>query len=248
MKQETKITEDNPQFGVQLRVIQPFYNEDGITIYNNDCLNVIDSLPPVDCIIADPPYGINLDKGYNKNYDQLVSGDDGFTVMFFLDDILTQYQEKLKVGGALYLFTRFDVAPYWWLKIKRYFTTKNIIIWDKGGGGVGDLEGNYINDYEMIIYATKGRHLLNGKREGAVWKIPKVKTEYHPTQKPEDIIMKIIEHSCPANGLILDPYMGSGTTLVAAKKLGRKAVGIELNPKYCDVAIDRLRQTTMMLK
>jgi DNA modification methylase len=239
MDEKIKLIDQDNNSGTVASYV-PFYMDSDITIYNEDCLNVIDSLPPIDCIITDPPYGINFNRGYNKEYKQLVNGDDGFTVMFFLDEMLALYQKKLKVGGAIYLFTRYDVMPYWWIKIKRYFTAKNIIIWDKGGGGIGDLEGNYANDYEMIIYATNGRHLLNGKREGAVWNIPKVKTEHHPTQKPESIIKKIIEKSCPANGLILDPYMGSGTTLLAAKNLGRKAIGIELSREYCDVAKGRL--------
>ena len=227
--------------------LPPYYQDDYVTIYNCDSLTAMEALSPSDIIITDPPYGINFNRGYKKEYEQLVSGDDGFTVMFFLDEMLNQYKNKLKIGGAIYLFTRYDVMPYWWLKMKRYFIMKNIIIWDKGGGGIGDLEGNYANDYEMIIYATNGRHILTGKREGAVWKIPKAKTEHHPTQKPEDIIKKIIEKSCPANGLILDPYMGSGTTLVAAKSLGRKAIGIEIEKKYCEVAVKRLQNLQINL-
>jgi site-specific DNA-methyltransferase (adenine-specific) len=67
----------------------------------------------------------------------------------------------------------------------------------------------------------------------------------HPTQKPVEIITPLIEYSCPADGMVLDPFMGSGTTLVAARQLGRRAIGIEVEEKYCAAAVKRLRQQAL---
>ena len=103
-------------------------------IFGN-CFDVVKSIADnsVDLIVTDPPYGINLTKGYKSGSCELVQGDDGFTVMFFLDDILREYKRILKPNSALYIFTRFDVMPYWWIKCKNYFDTKNCITWANGG-------------------------------------------------------------------------------------------------------------------
>ncbi len=69
----------------------------------------------------------------------------------------------------------------------------------------------------------------------------------HPTQKPVDIIKPLLEYSCPPDGVVLDPFMGSGTTLRAAKDLCRKAIGIEIEEKYCRIAVERLRQEVLKL-
>ncbi|MCK4783339.1 MAG: site-specific DNA-methyltransferase [Desulfobacteraceae bacterium] len=194
----------------------------------------------MDLILTDPPYGIKLSRGYKKS--EPIFGDDGFSVMVFLDDILKEYKRILKSNSAIYIFTRFDVMPYWWLKCKNYFQMKNCIIWAKGGGGKGDLEGNYGNNSEMILFMTNGKHKLQGRREGNVWQIPKTKLEYHETQKPINLLKKIIEKSSKENDIILDPFLGSGTTIVACKQLKRNYIGIEINPEYCKIAEERLAQ------
>jgi len=199
-----------------------------------DGFTLIKDIPDnsVDLIITDPPYGINLTKGYKSGSTELVQGDDGFTVMFFLDEILREYKRVLKPTSAIYIFTRFDVMPYWWIKCKNYFDAKNCITWAKGGGFTGDLKGNYGNNSEMIIYLTNGKHELRGKREGNVWGYSKVKLEFHETQKPVDVIENIIMHSSDEGMTILDPFMGSGTTGIACKNLNRNFIGIELNEDY----------------
>jgi DNA modification methylase len=196
----------------------------------------------VDLIVTDPPYGINLTKGYKKGSEELVSGDDGFTVMVFVDELMREFQRILKPNSAMYIFTRFDVFPYWWLKTKNYFETKNQIIWSKGGGGVGDLKGNYIYNYESIIYATNGKHQLRGKREGSVWEIPKCKLEYHETEKPVKLIEKIINKSSDKGMTVFDPFMGSGTTAIASLMQDRNFIGFELLDKYYETALKRVEE------
>lgn len=210
-------------------------------IFGN-CFDVVKNIPDdsVDLIVTDPPYGINFTKGYKGGSTQLIQGDDGFTVMFFLDDILREYKRILKPNSALYIFTRFDVMPYWWIKCKNYFDAKNCIIWAKGGGFTGDLKGNYGNNSEMIIYLTNGKHELRGKREGNVWGYSKAKLEFHETQKPIDIIENILRHSSDEGMTVFDPFMGSGTTGIACKNLNRNFIGIELNEDYYLTAKKRI--------
>ena len=212
-----------------------------INLHNIDCMIALKELKSnsVDLVATDPPYGINLKKGYKKG-SKLVAGDDGFSVMFFLDDLLTELKRVMKDGSAAYIFTRFDVYPYWFMKCKNYFDIKSCIIWSKGGGGIGDLKGNYIQNYEMCIYMVKGRHLLNGKRDGAVWNIGKCKQEYHETQKPVEIMQKIIEKSSNENDLVLDPFAGSCSTAIACKNTNRNFLGYELIKENFEAAKKRL--------
>ena len=229
--------------------MQPYYSDKFVKIYHGDCREILPQLPDksIDLVLTDPPYGITMQKGYKKNVDNIV-GDDGFTVMVFLDDILREYKRTLKENSALYIFTRFDVMPYWWFKCKTYFAMKNCITWDKGGGFTGDLEGNYGNDSEMILFMEQGKHKLRGKREGNIWQYPKCKLEYHETQKPNELVNHIIEKSTDEQMVVLDPFLGSGTTCYCAKMLNRQCIGIEIEEKYCEIATNRCRQEVMELK
>ena len=215
---------------------------ENIKLINKDSFYAIKEIEDnsVDLIVTDPPYGINFTKGYKSGSKELVHGDDGFSVMFFLDELLKDFDRVLKPDGAIYIFTRFDVYPYWWLKLKNYFNTKNQIIWFKGGGGMGDLKGNFSFNYESIIYATNGKHELRGKRDGSVWQIGKCKQEFHETQKPVDLIRKIILHSSDEGMTVLDPFMGSATTAIACIEENRNFIGFEMIEKNFNIAKERV--------
>lgn len=203
---------------------------DKIEIIKGDSFLKIKDIPDnsIDLIVTDPPYGINFTKGYKSGSEELIHGDDGFSVMVFVDELMREFKRILKPNSAIYIFTRFDVMPYWWLKIKNHFETKNQIIWFKGGGGMGDLKGNFSFNYESIMFATNGKHQIRGKRDGSVWQIGKCKQEYHETQKPVELIQKIIEHSSDEGMTVFDPFNGSGTTAIACLNTNRNYIGIEL--------------------
>ena len=152
-----------------------------------------------------------------------------------------------------------DVMQEWIRDINSMFLgeglkVKDVLIWDKKSHGAGDL-GSWAPCYEMIIYATKNREVLNGNRPQNVlryWRVDAGATGIssgrllnHPTEKPVPLFSDIInKHSSQT---ILDPFMGSGTTLRAAKDLGRKAIGIEIEEKYCHIAAKRMSQSVMDL-
>jgi len=112
------------------------------------------------------------------------------------------------------------------------------------GGGLGDLKGAYIFNHEFIIYATKGRHILNGKRENDVWEVKKdnVSSYLHPTQKPVELGEKIIRKSSDECGVVLIPFAGSGSECVAAINTGRQFIGIEREEKYVEIANKRIAE------
>lgn len=220
-----------------------YYKQSFLNLFNNDCFLAIREIPDnsIDLIVTDPPYGINFTKGYKSGSIELIHGDDGFSVMFFVDELMKEFKRILKPNSAIYIFTRFDVMPYWWLKIKNHFNAKNQIIWFKGGGSMGDLKGNFSFNYESIMFATNGKHQIRGKRDGSVWQIGKCKQEYHETQKPVELIEKILLHSSDERMVVFDPFMGSGTTAIACKKTNRSFIGIEMIETNFLIAKNRIQ-------
>jgi len=189
-------------------------------IIHGDCYEELKNIKEnsIDLIITDPPYGIDFYRAYKKNKEKIV-GDSGFEVMVFLDELLSELNRVLKEGGAIYWFTRFDVYPFLFIKMNRYFTIKNQIIWHKGieTTGMGDRKGNYANNYESIIFAVKGRHILRKTICGAVWSFKLSKNKNNFTEKPVDIIKEIIEYSSDRGDTVLDPFVGCGVLSVGKR-------------------------------
>lgn len=121
---------------------------------------------------------------------------------------------------------------------------KNLIIWNKNNHGSGDLKGSYAPKYELILFGHKGRSLFRDKRISDVIdfdKIPSKKLK-HPTEKPLGLLKIFIEKSSDKENVILDPFIGSGTTAVACKRLNRNFIGFEISQNYVDVANKRLAE------
>ncbi|WP_243116920.1 DNA-methyltransferase [Heliophilum fasciatum] len=157
-------------------------------------------------------------------------------------DWLSDAYRVLKDGGALYCYTRWDVYGEWHQRIAQLFTVKNCIIWSKNGGGMGDLRGQYSPSHEFLIFATKGRHLLNGKRISDVWPVARDASAHyvHPTQKPVKLAETIITKSSKPGDTVLIPFCGSGSDCVAAKQLGRRFIAFDIEQRYIDAANLRL--------
>lgn len=120
-------------------------------------------------------------------------------------------------------------------------------IWDKRGRGPG-MGWRFRRDYEMVMAAHRTGGKFAWTSDGAISNILTVRpvpNEFHPTTKPVDLPGFFIDRCSMPGELVIDPFMGSGTTLVAAKQLGRKAIGIEIEEKYCGIAVQRLAQKVM---
>ena len=208
-----------------------YYEDENCTIYHGDCLEVIPSLAPVDLIATDSPYGINYFSNYyiGKNPHKIIENDDS---LFLPVELLW---DKIKETGAMFAF-------YSQKKPLDDYRKKNVIIWIKNNWTAGDLEGDFGNQYECIAFMPKPNFKLKGKRLSNVWYCDRQKPDLHPTQKPIEIMAKIILCATKAGESVLDPFMGSGTTLLAAKRLGRKAIGIEIDERYCEISAKRLVQ------
>lgn len=194
------------------------------TLYLGDCMEILPTLPKVDAVITDPPYGIGASAGTGK-YGRLkieASSDLVWDEAPPADDLLltvVQAGSKSIVFGGNY----FGLRP-----------TRNYLIWDKGAG----FKGRDFAECEMAWCSWDGNARV-------LTYDPLARGDYrdkqHPTQKPVAVMSWAIGHAGEAE-TILDPFMGSGSTGVAALQLGRKFIGIEREPMYFDIACRRIEQ------
>ena len=229
--------------------MKPYYQDDAVTIYHGDCRDVAPSLiaKSVDLLLTDPPYGMAFLSGWNVS--TLVVRSDGVrqgirVVRSALNELEPTYSDAMH---AL-VFCHWESWPDFYDNLCHLFSIRNALIWSKGGGGMGDLRHEYAKDYEIILFGARGRgRELAGKRTGAVLSARRVSGADRdvPFQKPVPLLAELIERHCPPDGLVLDPFMGSGSTLVAAKQLGRKAIGIEIEERYCHIAAKRCAQEVL---
>lgn len=215
--------------------MKPYYEEKGITIYHGDCREILPSLPMVDLVLTDPPYGIKADNRNRilsrgklaKPTDYGESDWDGQTPNEHTMALCRTRGINCILWGGNYFDS--PPSPAW-------------LVWDKmnGANDFADCELAWTNLKQAVRLF---RFMWNGMlRQGESRGVPRV----HPTQKPVELMTWCISFA-PNAKTILDPFMGSGTTLRAAKDLGRKAIGIEVSEKYCEIAARRMSQEVLPL-
>jgi len=217
-----------------------------IQLFLGDCLEVMKEIPDksIDLIVTDPPYGMNYQSSKRTDkFDKIKLDDnlDWFTVF------IKNCHRVLKDNSHIYMFCNdYSLGTFRNETEKTGFKLKRTLIWVKNNHTSGDLTGDYGNKSEFILFAHKGRKPLNGKRDTNILNFNRVSKLQHPTQKPEDLIEYLLEKSADTTCLILDPFMGSGTTGVACKKLNRKFIGIELDENYMKIAQERIKNTKIL--
>ena len=215
--------------------MREFYSDDHCTIYHGSAQNRVEDLT-FDVIVTDPPYGMALRSGRGGAFGESEIAGDGDPKV--RDDVLARC-----AGKPALVFGRWSVP--------KPMGTRAVLTWEKGEHvGMGDLSLPWKPNTEEIYVIGKGFH--SDRRCGSVIKEHAIAgtvgradqgTRHHPTEKPVSLMLWLIDR-CPL-GVILDPFMGSGTTLRAAKDLGRKAIGIEIEERYCEIAAKRLAQEVL---
>ena len=203
-----------------------------------------------DMVFTDPPYGVNYSGGHNKKKRKGIENDTlegGDLTDLFYDSI-----------NNAYLFTHDHSAFYIWYAngkavetfasfSKLDLSVRAVICWYKVNSGLGAFMSQYIPNYEPCIYAFKtgkSPQWFGATDEKTVWELKKdSKNEYHPTQKPIELPERAMKNSSKESNIVLDLFGGSGSTMVAAHQMNRKAYLVEFDPKYCQVIIDRMRST-----
>jgi site-specific DNA-methyltransferase (adenine-specific) len=251
--------------------VTPYYDEGGITIYHGDCREIIPQVGPVKMVFTDPPYGHNNNNGDLIHRRELALGLVPCTneVQPGARPIANDGPEANDLVRWMFAATAKLLSPgdcccccgggggpdpqfaRWSLWMDEVYDFKQMVVWDKGPLGMG---WHYRRSYETILVgqvpgAACCWYDETNRIENIIRHIPKVipTASDHPTQKPPKLAGHFIQlHSRPGN-IVLDPFMGSGTTLVAAKNLGRRAIGIEIEEQYCELAVKQLAQTMPML-
>lgn len=185
---------------------------------------------------TDPPYGIDYQSNMRTKSEKFkkLQNDDNDTRL----RVYRRLHFVMKINSVLATFCSFKNVTIDMNELQEYFNIRNVIVWYKGGGGIGDLKHSLATDYELAIVAHKGSCRIRGKRDGSVWTVGKVNpnTQEHATQKPVALFEKIITKFSDPKDIVLDPYFGSGASMIAAKRTGRHFLGFDLDKKYCQVA------------
>jgi len=222
------------------------YPEDFINkVIQGDCLKVMKDIPDnsVDLVLTDPPYGIEYKRHIPYPRYEKIDNDNNLD---WLPLVIKEMYRVLYERGNMYMFCNWQNVDIFKTEISKHFTIRNMLIWNKGGGGMGDLKTTYGSVYEICFFANKKPSKLNGRRDNDVINLSRSGNKFHPTEKPISLIGYLIRKSSNESDLILDPFLGSGTTAVAAKQLKRNFIGIEISPEYCKIANERLRVETLL--
>lgn len=211
-----------------------YFEDESVVVYHGDCRQLIREIE-ADVIVTDPPYGMSFKSGYGPSYSREVVGDHDTSLR---DEVLGLWS-----GPALVFGTWRSASPA---------QTRNVLVWHKTslGPGLGDLSmpwGHATEEVYVIGSGFVGRRRSNvistngqrGSPHGACARAA------HPTVKSLDVMRALLD-CCPPEWTILDPFMGSGSTLRAAKDLGRKAIGIEIDERYCEIAVERMAQGVLL--
>lgn len=221
---------------------EPIYSSELATIYLGDCLDILPRLDPADLVVTDPPYGIAYKSEWSASHARIAG--DGCATLATL------------ALGAVPIRAKRHVYSFWSPKVPwpdipglQEWTE---LVWDKVALNTGGRHC-WAGSHEQILFsvAVSGKAKRDGRGRGAarlrrssvlrVSRLSGLATRRHPTEKPVALLRDLIEASSRAGELVLDPFAGVGSTLVAAILEGRRAVGIEIDPGYAAIAVERVK-------
>mgnify|MGYP003648475865 CR=1 FL=1 len=210
-----------------------------INLMQGDCLERMKEIPDgsVDMILTDPPYGMDFQSNYRASKYSKIKNDKDLS---WLDVWAGEIYRAAADNTAHYVFCSFHNVDKFKQSLEKKFKIKNMLVWEKNNTSMGDLKADFAPKYEMIIFIQKGRRFINGKRDPNILKFNRTGNKLHPTQKPVDLLQYLMEKFSDEGAVILDPFMGSGSTGVAAKNLNRNFIGIELDENYFNIAKERI--------
>jgi len=207
------------------------------TLHNGDCLEYMDTMQPesIDCVITDPPYSVPTQAAFGRKVIKRLS--DLAIQEFYFSEIKKRFERILKPNAPVFIFCDDAYYPVLFALFYEWQQT-NLIIWNKGRIGMGNP---FRRKHELLFYANRESITLNDE----VKHIPTIvdytiTKKYHGAEKPVKLIERFINSLVPQNGVVFDPFMGSGSTGVACLETGRSFVGVELEKSYFEIAQERV--------
>jgi len=217
-----------------------------VNLMQGDCLERMQDIEAgsIDMVLTDPPYGVDYQSNRRTATEKFskIAKDDGLD---WLDDFSYEMHRVMKNNTAAYVFCSWHKVDVFKAALERYFKIKNLLVWVKNNHGSGDLKGAYAPKHEFVFFVHKGRSLLRDGRSPDILEYSKVSggNMKHPTEKPVELLSRLIKDSSDECDSIFDPFMGSGSTGVACVNTNRNFVGIELDSEYFSIAESRIRET-----
>ena len=225
--------------------------EPKIELLNCDCMEFMKTAENgyFDCCIADPPYGIDYQSARrtdrNRWKPKILNDEAPYT------EWIKPMFDKMNDGGRLICFYRWDVQEsFFEAIIQAGFKLKSQIVWDKVIHGMGDLNGGFAPQHELIIYATKGKYEFQKNRPKSVYRCARVDPEklIHPNEKPVELIAAIIRNITNIGENIVDPFGGSFSTAVACYNEGRGCISTEQHKDYYEAGVKRFENHKRQLQ
>ena len=203
---------------------KPYFENDLVTLYHGDCLEITDWLE-ADVLVTDPPYGMNRAFGGDNN--DYVANDHNTDVRDAMLDLWGWEKPGIAFG-------------HW--KCERPKKIRHSCVWDKGRMAMGDQSAAYATSHEEFYVFGNTKNWLDKREQSVIrFKVPDGHARPdHPSAKPVGLMEHLIRKT--NSGVVADPFAGSGTTLLAARNLGRKVIGVELDERYCEMIANRLSQ------
>lgn len=206
----------------------------------------------IDCLVTDPPYALGMFKEGNTTGNSRLAenaghmyDDDPAEMLNMLDQVFMHAARCLKSDGHAYIFFHHTKYEEMYLMIRKHFGTceETPIVWIKNTPGIGDPNRSWVYAYEPCLFVNRGRGLVKPQAFNYLKydTVPPGK-KIHPTQKPDQLLRHIISASCVPGEVVLDPFAGSGSTLVAAAQVGCRFIGIEREEKFHRAATERIAE------
>lgn len=219
--------------------MKPYYDHGGIVIYHGDCREVLPTLGKFDLLLTDMPYGeVTRDSGGLRNLDKGAAD----TVTATPDWVASA---TATLCPSAYVFCGTDQVSSLRAGYVAAGKTTRLCIWEKTNPSPMNGEHLWLSSLECAVFARSSGAIFNERCSSAVWRCPVANDTEHPTPKPVKLFRRLIAASSNPGALVVDLFMGCGTTLLAAKQSGRRAVGVELVERYCEIAAKRLSQEVL---
>lgn len=230
---------------------EPYYADDAVTLYHGDALEVLASLPAgiSHAVVTDPPYIIGAVSAGN-----MASKSGGWADMMnsahWFAGWYRECARVLKHSGSFWTFCNWRSLPVVMRSaVDASLPITSLLVWDKEWIGPGGTQG-LRPSYELVALLAQPGFVIPDRGVPDIWrhKVGSYKPNGHPAEKPEGLVRRILQVSeVPAGGLVVDPFLGSGTTALAAASLGLRCIGIEAEERWCELAARRLQQQALPL-
>jgi DNA modification methylase len=228
-------------------MMTPYYEQDGITIYHGDCREILPTLQSVRLVVTDPPYVFGIastaQEGKAGGWGDLMNSS------IWYESWLSEVKRlTVNAQGCAWVFNSWRSFPV--LARAAYgisWPVESLMVWDKEWIGPGGQRG-LRPSYEVAALFAHPDFAIKDRGLPDIWRSQwsSLKPNGHPAEKPVPLLAKMIRES--GGGLVLDPFMGSGSTLVAAKREGEPAIGIEVEERWCEIAAKRLAQGALPME